>query len=123
ECLDDALASNRLDPVLAELLPDELFVVAVEEAGGWYVSPVETLAAYLRDVVEQVDERHLTAMGLVEPVALDLGASHDGELASPYERHAFTFEVEEGTPYLATVEGDGDLPMEAAVHPVGAEVW
>lgn len=122
-CLAEGLADGRTDPILAELAPDAVYVVAVEGDGGWYVSPMETLAAYLTDAIETLDERHLAAVGLVEPQAYIVGEPADGELVSPFARAAFTFDVEEGTTYVATITSDTDFPMRAAIHPVGGYAY
>jgi hypothetical protein len=122
-CLADGLAEGETDPILAELAPEALYVVAVEDEGGWYVSPMETLAAYLTDAIETLDDRHLAALGLVDPQAYTVGEPVDGELASPFARAAFTFDVEEGTTYVATITSDTDFPMRAAIHPIGEDAW
>lgn len=121
-CLEDWLAEGELDPTLAELVPETPFVVVVEDEGGWYVSPMETLAAYLTYALERVDRDHLAAVGFVEPTPLTVGEPVEGELANPFRSAAYTFDLTEGEPYLVQASSpDGGL--EFSVHPAGSDRW
>lgn len=123
-CLTDFLAEDaELDPVLAELIPETLFVVAVEDDGQWYVSPMETLAAYLRFAVEKLDDSHLAAFGLVEPEESPLGESVDGELATPFRHSVRTFDLEDGATYLVGVDTPSDIDVGIEVFPVGGDAF
>jgi hypothetical protein len=121
-CLEDWFVEGELDPTLAELVPETLFVVAVEDEGGWYVSPMETLAAYLTFALERVDRDHLAAVGFVEPQPFTVGEPVDGELANPFRTAAYTFELTEGDPYLVQASSP-DGGVEFSVHPAGADRW
>jgi hypothetical protein len=122
KCLDDFLADDaRLDPSLADLVPETLFVVAVQDQGGWYVSPMETLAAYLRYGLEKLDDDDLDAFGLVEPEATPVGDAVEGELATPFRHSVRTFDLEDGATYFARIETPADLDIDLEVAPVGAD--
>ncbi len=121
-CLEDWLADGGYDPILAALLPEQPYVVTVEDGGGWYVSPMETLAAYLREAVERMDRDHLDAMGLVEPRALEVGEVTEDELATPFRRAAYDFELEDGEVYLLGIEAT-DHAGDLSVHPRGGSSY
>lgn len=121
-CLADFLAEDGLDPILADLVPEKLFVVAVEDEGGWYVSPIETTAAYLSHAVENLTDEHLAAIGLVDPQPLAVGEPVTGELANAYRRNAYTFDLVDQQLYVATIASE-DAALRAAFHPVGEDSY
>jgi hypothetical protein len=121
-CLTDLLATEAgLDPGLADLVPETPFVVVVERDGGWYVSPVETLAEYLRYALDRVDDDDLAALGLVQPEPGAVGERVHGELASPFRRDVRTFDLEEGTAYAVRIGSASESDVRIAVSPTDGE--
>jgi hypothetical protein len=116
-CLADGLAEDGEDPALADLLPDEQFVVAVEDDGGWYVSPMATLAEYVTYAVDNLEPRHLGALGLVKPKTLAPDEVVEATVETPYQPEVYSFSPPPGDAFAVTLTAE-DGAMEATLRPV-----
>lgn len=119
-CLRDVLLENADDPAFADLLPDDQFVVVTKEDGRYYVSPVETVAAYAEFAVGNFDSRHLGALGVVKPKPLEVGQSVDATVASPYQPDVYTFDAPKSDAFIVSVTAD-KADLEGTVRPSASD--
>jgi hypothetical protein len=102
DCIEDALEEEAADPALADLVPDEQGVVVVERDGGWFVSPVRTVAHYVQHVVDNLGDRQIEALGLLPPTPIEVGETVQAEASTGYTLDSYTFDAEEDGLYVIT---------------------